>query len=200
MNLFRSPRRLHVNGVALWAPRLPGWERARAILEQVRNIGAADRIFADAGLVLPLRPGNILVDVSAITASSPAEGAAKPLSAIHLHNDSFTPTKACSQVVMTRELIDALTDQGLLTAGTTAIKASVDQVQTNFDAVKTAAKDDYHSQVTDLQDALQQLQTAVGNLGTGDAAANLLAVGKAVTATGAAAEDLFTQLKTACGS
>ena len=32
MNLFQSPRRLHVNGVAIWAPRLPGWERARAIL------------------------------------------------------------------------------------------------------------------------------------------------------------------------
>jgi hypothetical protein len=99
-----------------------------------------------------------------------------------------------------RTSITALTDQGLLAAGTTAIKASVDQVQTDFDAVKTAAKGDYHSQVTDLQDALQQLQTAVGNLGNGDAAANLLAVGKAVTATGAAAEDLFTQLKTACGS
>ena len=96
--------------------------------------------------------------------------------------------------------ITALTDQGLLTAGTTAIKASVDQVQTDFDAVKTAAKEDYHSQVTDMQDALQQLQTAVGNLGNGDAAANLVAVGKAVTATAAAAEDLFTQLKTACGS
>jgi len=32
MNLFQSPRRLHVNGVAIWAPRLPGWESARAIL------------------------------------------------------------------------------------------------------------------------------------------------------------------------
>jgi len=99
-----------------------------------------------------------------------------------------------------RTSITALTDQGLLAAGTTAIKASVAQVQTDFDAVKTAAKQDYHAQVTDMQDALQQLQTAVGNLGNGDAAANLLAVGKAVTATGAAAEDLFTQLKTACGS
>ena len=99
-----------------------------------------------------------------------------------------------------RTSITALTDQGLLAAGTTAIKASVDQVQTDFDAVKTAAKQDYHAQVTDMQDALQQLQTAVGNLGNGDAAANLLAVGKAVTATAAAAEDLFTQLKTACGS
>jgi type VI protein secretion system component VasF len=67
-------------------------------------------------------------------------------------------------------------------------------------AVKTAAKQDYNSQVTDMQDALQQLQTAVGNLGNGDTAANLLAVRKAITATAAAAEDQFTQLKTACGS
>jgi len=96
--------------------------------------------------------------------------------------------------------ITALTDQGLLAAGTTAIKASVDQVQTDLGAVKTAAKQDYNAQVTDLQDALQQLQTAVGNLGSGDAAANLRTVGNAITATVAAAEDLFTQLKTACGS
>ena len=89
---------------------------------------------------------------------------------------------------------------GLLASGTDAIKASVKQVQTNFDAVKTAAKDDYHSQVTDMQDALQQLQTAAGNLGSGDAAGNTVAVGKAITATAAAAEDLFTQLKTTCGS
>ena len=96
--------------------------------------------------------------------------------------------------------ITSLTDQGLLSAGTTAIKASVNQVQTDLDAVKTAAKQDYNSQVTDLQDALKQLQTAVGNLGSGDAAANLRTVGNAITATGAAAEDLFTQLKTTCGS
>src|SRR5262245_10751982 len=32
MNLMRGPARLHVNGVALWSQRLPGWERARRIL------------------------------------------------------------------------------------------------------------------------------------------------------------------------
>ena len=31
-NLFASPGRLYVNGAALWAPRLPGWPRAREIL------------------------------------------------------------------------------------------------------------------------------------------------------------------------
>lgn len=37
MNLLRTPARLHVNGVALWSQRLPGWERASRILA-----GAAD--------------------------------------------------------------------------------------------------------------------------------------------------------------
>ena len=32
MNLFTSPKRLYVNGAALWAPVLPGWPRAREIL------------------------------------------------------------------------------------------------------------------------------------------------------------------------
>ena len=31
-SLFASPRRLYVNGAALWAPRLPGWPLAREIL------------------------------------------------------------------------------------------------------------------------------------------------------------------------
>ena len=32
MKIFASPKSLFVNGAALWAPRLPGWEKARAIL------------------------------------------------------------------------------------------------------------------------------------------------------------------------
>ena len=96
--------------------------------------------------------------------------------------------------------VTALTDQELLSSGTDGIKASVKQVQTNLDAVKAAGKQDYQTQVTAMQSALQQLQTAAENLGNGNAAENTQAVGTAITATGAAAEDLFTQLSTACGS
>jgi hypothetical protein len=45
--------------------------------------------------------------------------------------------------------------------------------------VKEAGKQDDQARVTDLQEALQQLQTAVGDLGNGDTAENLRAVGKA---------------------
>src|SRR5262245_17016602 len=82
-----------------------------AFLEQLRATGVADRLAADAGIVLAtVRPGAILINVSAITASSPTEGTAKPVSSITLNSNSFSPSKAAAQIVMTRELIDALTD------------------------------------------------------------------------------------------
>lgn len=96
--------------------------------------------------------------------------------------------------------IDALTSTQLLAEGTNAIKAGVDQVETDFDALKAAAKDDYQAPVSAMQTSLEELQTAVGNLGSGDAAANLKAVGAAIATTGASANTLFTQLKTTCGS
>ena len=99
-----------------------------------------------------------------------------------------------------RTSITDLTNTQLVAEGTNAIKAGVDQVQTDFDAVKAAAKDDYQAPVAAVQSALQELQAAVANLGSGDATENLRAVGAAITSTGAASEDLFTQLKTACGS
>jgi hypothetical protein len=99
-----------------------------------------------------------------------------------------------------RTSITDLTNTQLVAEGTNAIKAGVDQVQTDFDAVKAAAKDDYQAPVAAVQSALQDLQTAVANLGSGDATENLRAVGAAITTTGAASESLFTQLKTACGS
>ena len=145
-------------------------------------------------------------------ASSTTPQASSPSSSVAASSASLTIKASVSasypagkeQICQARDQlrmsITTLTDQKLLTAGTTAIKASVDQVQTDFDAVKVAGKQDYQAQVSDMQDALQQLQTAVGALGNGETAANLRAVGTAVTATGSAAEDLFTQLKTACDS
>lgn len=99
-----------------------------------------------------------------------------------------------------RTSIDQLTNTQVVAEGTNAIKAGVDQVQTDFAAVKAAAKDDYQAPLTALQSALQQLQAAVANLGSGDATANLRAVSTAISATGTASQNLFTQLKTACGS
>ena len=88
----------------------------------------------------------------------------------------------------------------LLASGTVAIKAAVDQVQTDLDSLATAAKDDYRPQVTAVKSALQQLKTATENLGDGNGSQSLMAVGAAILTTGTAANALLTQLKAACGS
>ena len=96
--------------------------------------------------------------------------------------------------------VTALTSPSLLAGGTTAIKAAVDKVQTDLSALKVAAKGDYQPQVTAVQTSLQQLQTAVGNLGAGDLAKNLPAVASAIAKVGTTSQDLFSTLQAACGS
>ncbi|MGZ4718471.1 MAG: hypothetical protein ACXWCB_17415 [Acidimicrobiales bacterium] len=96
--------------------------------------------------------------------------------------------------------VTALTKPALLTGGSAAIKAAVDQVQTDLDALKAAAKTDYQPQVDAVQASVKQLQTDAGNLGNGSVAQNLTTVGTDIAAVGTTSTDLFTLLKTSCGS
>ncbi len=96
--------------------------------------------------------------------------------------------------------VTALTKPALLTGGSAAIKAAVDQVQTDLDALKAAAKTDYQPQVDAVQASVKQLQTDAGNLGNGSVGQNLTTVGTDIAAVGTASTDLFTLLKTSCGS
>ena len=169
----------------------------------LRSLAVAAVLTLLAGTTVACGSGSTTTTTSSAAATSAAPSSTAAKSAAATSGSTSYPAgkeQICQARDELRTSITSLTDMGLLASGTDAIKASVKQVQTNFDAVKTAAKDDYNSQVTDMQDALQQLQTAAGNLGSGDAAGNTVAVGKAITATAAAAEDLFTQLKTTCGS
>lgn len=139
---------------------------------------------------------------SAAASSSAATSSATSSSTATAASTSYPAGKEdiCQARDQLKTSITDLTNTQVAAEGTNAIKAAVDQVQTDLDAVKAAAKDDYQAQVTAVQSALQQLQAAVTNLGSGDAAANLRAVSTAIAATGTASETLFTQLKTACGS
>ena len=96
--------------------------------------------------------------------------------------------------------VTALAKPSLLVGGTTAIKSAIDKVQSDADAVKAAAKQDYQPQVDALESSLQDLRTAAGNLGSGSVTKNLQTVGSDIAKVGTAAEALFTQLKTSCGS
>ena len=96
--------------------------------------------------------------------------------------------------------INRLTDPALLTGGTAGIQTAVVGVQSSLTALVAAGKDDYGPQLDALQTALDQVQTAVGDVGNGNAATGLVGIGAAIGSAGTAASNLFTALKTTCGS
>jgi hypothetical protein len=115
------------------------------------------------------------------TTSAATSAAASPTAA----SDPAGKEQICAARDQLKTSVAALVNPALLTGGTAGIKAAVDKVQSDLDAVKKSA--------------LQQLQTAVGKLGNGNATDNLQAVGTAIASTGTAAEALITKLNTACG-
>ena len=127
------------------------------------------------------------------------------------HPTTATPTTTVTtypagkeQVCQARDKLKsslaALTNPSLLTGGKSGIKSAVDMVQSDLTAVAHAAKHDYKPKLDALQTALKQLQTAVDNLGNGNAAQNLQAVATQIGNVGSAASALLAKLQTDCGS
>src|SRR5450631_3015334 len=129
---------------------------------------------------------------SASTAGSPSSASASTAGSAGSTSYPAGKEQVCQARDQLKTSTTALTNPSLLTGGSTAIKAAVDQVQIDLTAVAAAGKQDYQPQVTAMQSSLQQLQTAVGNLGNGSASENLKTIGTAIAATGTAAGDLFT--------
>jgi len=136
------------------------------------------------------------------TASSAASSSSSSASSAVSGSTGYPAGKeqVCQARDQLKTSISALTNPALLVGGADAIKAAVTQVQTDLGGIVAAGKQDYEPQVTAVQSSLDQLQTAVGNLGNGNVTQNIQAVGAAIAATGTAAADLFSQLKTTCGS
>ena len=99
-----------------------------------------------------------------------------------------------------RTSVTALTDPTMLSQGAPAIGAALDKVQTNLDALTTAAQPELKPQLDAMQSAVQQLRTSVGNAGNGNVAQNLQNLVGDVTNVGTAATNLYKALDTACGS
>ena len=151
--------------------------------------------------ILALTTGCSSSTTPSTTTSTPTSAAASSSSSSSSSaNDPAGKEQICAARDQLKTSVAALTDASLLTGGTTGIKAAVAQVQTDLAAVKTAGKETYATEVDAMQSSVDQLQTATGELGNGNAAENLQSVGTAIAATGVAAEKLFTKLKTTCGS
>ena len=137
---------------------------------------------------------------STSTGTTPSASSTSPASSGTPSSYPAGKEQLCQARDQLKTSLASLTNPSLLQQGTVVIKAAVDQVQTDLNAVVAAGTQDYQPQVTALQSALQQLQSATGNLGNGNVSQNLQAVGTAIAATGTAAADLFGQLQATCGS
>lgn len=134
---------------------------------------------------------------SASSSSSVASSAAKASVSTSGASDKEA---ACAARTQLQTSVDTLTSSSLLTSGTTAIKAAVDQVQTDLNSLAAAAKDDYRPQIDAVQSDLKQLQTSVSALGSGNVSENLTALGSSIAATGTSAQALLKQVQADCGS
>ncbi len=166
-----------------------------------------------AGRVMPafgvLLCAGVLVACSS-TSTSTGTTAATPAAATSSVTAASSATAASGATAGNEQLcqsrdqlkasITALTNPALLTGGADGIKTALAQVQTDLQSLVASGQQDYQPQIDALQSSLKSVETAVGQLGNGGGAENLLAVGSAVTATGSAATELFTALTAACGA
>ena len=96
--------------------------------------------------------------------------------------------------------VTALSNPSLLTGGKAGIQSALATVKTNLDAVPSAAKSSYEQQVNAVKAAVDDVQTALGNLGSGSVTSNLQAVGTAITSVGTTAAALIADLQAECPS
>ena len=85
----------------------------------------------------------------------------------------------CQARDLLKTSLAALTNPSLLKGATSGIKAALSQVQNDLNALEPAANGNYQPQVDAVQTSLQQLQAGAGNMGSGQVAQNLPAVGSA---------------------
>jgi len=181
---------------ARWAPTGGPGRRHRICCVAVSAMVAALAI-ALAGCSSSTTPST---STSTSTGTTPSASSTSPASSGTPSSYPAGKEQLCQARDQLKTSVASLTNPSLLQQGTVVIKAAVDQVQTDLNAVVAAGTQDYQPQVTALQSALQQLQSATGNLGNGNVSQNLQAVGTAIAATGTAAADLFGQLQATCGS
>jgi hypothetical protein len=86
-------------------------ELLRSFIATSRYPGAFDRVLAGAFRV-PLTTRRVSIFTS-VSASAVNEGAGKPVRRLQLSSTDFSPTKTTAQIVMSKELVLALTNEGL---------------------------------------------------------------------------------------
>ena len=113
---------------------------------------------------------------------------------------SAASVRSCNARTKLKNNLQSLEDPSLLTEGKSGIQSSLDSVEQDVNNLTDAAKSDYKPQVDAVKSAIEDLKTAVGNMGDGSLTQNLQDVGKAVTKVGSTTETLLNQVKADCPS
>ena len=108
--------------------------------------------------------------------------------------------QVCQARDQLKSSIEALTKPSLLMGGTSSIKAAVTKVQDDLTSLKAAAKTDYKPQVEAVQTSVKDLQKTVSDHSNKSVSQNLQDIGTAIANVGTTSSELFTQVKTSCGS
>ena len=96
-----------------------------------------------------------------------------------------------------RESVDALTNVDVVAEGTNGVTAAVSDVEDDLAALRSSAGDELEPQVQAVEDALDELETAVAEIDSGGASAALAAVSELA---GSAATLLGSLEAGACGA
>ena len=97
------------------------------------------------------------------TAATTTSAAATTASSSASASASATGTELCAARDDLKQSIDDLKNYDIVANGTSGLQSALTQVQTSLNAVKSSAGADIRPQVTSLQDALNDLTTAVSD-------------------------------------
>lgn len=104
----------------------------------------------------------------------------------------------CSAADDLKQSMAALADPSLLIAGKSGIESAVNKVRSDVTALESAAKGSYTTETSAVKSSLDQLETAVGKLGNGNAGQNLQEIKTAITSLGTSISSVESALKTRC--
>ncbi len=115
-------------------------------------------------------------------------------------NASAGKAEVCRARDDLRESVGDLADPTLLTSGRRGIQSALDDVQDDLNALGRAAESDYETEVDGVRSSIDDLKTAVANLGEGSLSEGIEDVGSAISQVGRSTEPLLTKLRADCPS
>jgi hypothetical protein len=129
-------------------------------------------------------------DSSSSSSSAATTGASAQVTAT---GGTASPTgseQLCADYDAFKSSIEDLKNVDIVKSGTSGLQAAVDKVKTNLQALRTSAAGEAKDQIQAVEDSLEELETAISNVGSGGEAAVVTAAAKVVSSGSALVQSL----------